>query len=96
MRFKVSIEYIQTTDPDDFYKMAGGKKSLSVIAEYIEKYLKSSIESAIQAAVEGHGYSLGNLEESLKYAAEDGLIKITAKYLDDNWTNDKINMKKVL
>lgn len=95
MRFKVSIDFVQTVDPGDFYKLAGGKKPMPVIAEFIEEHLKSSIEVAIQDAVDGHGYTLVDLQESLKFASEDELVKINVKYLDNQWGNDYIDIKEI-
>lgn len=96
MRFKVSLEYIQSTDPSDFYKLTKGKKPMSVMGEYIEQHIKNSIISAIQDAIDGHGYTMLGLQESLKYAAEDNLVNVKVKYLDDNWGVDLIDVEKVL
>jgi len=80
MRFKVNIEYIQSTDPDDWTEIPKKKK-----ADGIKKRIKSLILGAIQDAVDGHGYPLVDLQESLKYAMMDDTVEVNVEYLDDNF-----------
>jgi hypothetical protein len=96
MRFKVSIEYIQTCDPGDFHGPFKAKKSKEKKRENIRQHIESSIISQIQDAVDGHGYPILGLQESLKYAAQDDLVEVKVKYIDDNYYTDSITVGDVI
>lgn len=75
MRLKVSIEYIQSTDPSDFRKNS---------IRAIEEYIRDSILSDIKEYSGGANYFTG-FTDSLVYAYRDDNISVKVEHLDDEF-----------